>query len=341
MNRNIPLLLLALIACNKDKNGEETGGADDSGPVVDDSGGDDTGGGDDSNNPDTPCTTVPLEISPEDGESGWYFLDPLSITFSESAASATITLKDSAGAEVPTTVDWGEGALIATVTPDGGLAGSTTYTLDIAVCEYTGSVSFTTDVYGDPMSVEPSSLIGLTYVFDLGQAEITEPENLGYLLAYYLTQPLLIGVQDATDTEITLIGAQGKLKNDGTYSQYGTDVWYFPAADFTAAPYFSASTDAINISYSGYDIPLEDFHLEGTFAPDGSSIGGGFASGMGDTRNMGPLLGLDDDPNAVCALIDGLELGVSCDSCSDGEPYCLYLEVEFANSYVADGVTIE
>lgn len=338
MIRFFPMIVLALAACNNDKDGTETGDPDDTGVVVDDSG----GGGDDTDSLPPPCEIVPLEITPEDGQTGWYFRDPMAITFSDAVTDATIQVLDPAGAEVATTIEWADGNFQATVTPVDGLAGSTTYSLHIEVCQYTGSVSFTTDVYGDPMSVEASTLIGGTYLFDLGEAEVTEPEDLGYLLALYLTQPLLIGVKDANDSELTLIGAQGYLKSDGTYRQEGDDVWSFPAADFTTAPFFSAYTESITIDYAGTAIPLGDFHLEGTFAPDGTSIGGAAASGLGDTRNMGPLLGLDEDPNAVCGLIADLALGVTCEACfSDGEPYCLYLEVEFANAELLPDFTLE
>lgn len=333
-------VLFALAACNDDDKGAETGNVDDTGTDTDsDSSVDtdtDTGGDTDTV---VPCETVALATSPEDGTTDFYYRDTLGITFSDDASGATIQLLDSAGAEVPTTASWGDGNLQVVLTPDASLQGNSAYTLHIEVCEYSGDVMFTTSEYGTALEGDASSLVGNTYVLDLSKADILQPEGLGYLLASYLTEPILLGVASADASTIGLLGAQGYKKNDGTYKQVGTDVWVFPDADFTSAPYFAASTDAISIDYSTVAIPIENFSLAGTFASDGSKIGGGWASGLGDTRNMGPLLELGDDPGAVCTLITAL--GLSCENCSDGEPYCVYLEVEFDEAPLAEGLTID
>ena len=331
-------LMLALVACKGDKSGPDTGNVDDTSAPADDTGtpADDTG-------EVTSCAVVLLEASPDDGDDGWYYRDPLSLTFSEPAESHSpvITLTDSDGAEVATTVTWADGSYQATITPSDLLAGSADYALHVEVCEYSGDLTFSTDVYGGALEEDSSGMVGNTYVFDMSKADITQPEGLGYLLATYLTEPLLIGIEAADESEIDLVGAQGKLRNDGTYRQYGEDVWDFPVADFTTAPYFSADTDRIEISYSGYAIPIEDFHLEGTFSPDATSVGGGLAYGLGDTRYMGPLMGRGDEPDAVCSLIADFQIGIECVECEDGGPYCLFLEAEFGKAPLEEGLTIE
>lgn len=323
-----------LAACNGDKTTPDTDEPVDTSDPVDSGDSGDTG-------VEPTCETTVYATTPEDETKDFYYRDPISVTFSDDASDAVITLTDGSGAAVGVSTSWSDGNFVATITPDSPLAGSTDYKLHIEICEYAGDLSFTTSPYGDALVEEPPSLEGNTYVFDLSKADIVEPEGLGYLLKSYLTQPLLIGVDHADASTIGLIGAQGELKTNGSYVQYGSDVWIFPDADFGSAPFFVANTDRIVIDYSSIEIPLETFYLEGSFAPDGSSIGGGYASGWGDTRNMGPLLGLSDDPNAVCGLIDSLQLGINCEECSDGGAYCLFLAAEFGEAALEEGLTIK
>ena len=339
MKRFSMALLWVLAACNSDDKGGETGNVDDTADTSDTS---DTDTGDtDTGETDTviPCETVAIATTPEDGTTDFYYRDTLGVTFSDDASGATIQILDASGVEVPSTVAWGDGNFQAEVTPTEPLDGDAQYQLHIAVCEYTGDVLFTTSAYGSPLAEEAAGLVGNTYVLDLSQADILQPEGLGYLLAAYLTEPILLGVDHADESVIGMVGAQGFKKNDGTYKQVGTEVWIFPDADFTTSPYFAASTPEISIDYADVAIPIENFSLAGTFAADGSKIGGGWASGLGDTRNMGPLLELGDDPGAVCTLISAL--GLSCETCSDGEPYCVFLEVEFDEAPLATGLTID
>jgi hypothetical protein len=62
-------------------------------------------------------------------------------------------------------------------------------------------------------------------------------------------------------------------------------------------------------------------------------------SGDGDTRYLGCLIpGSDGDPNAVCAL--AAPLGVTCEPCPDGEPYCLHIEASDLEGVFLNGVSI-
>jgi hypothetical protein len=64
---------------------------------------------------------------------------------------------------------------------------------------------------------------------------------------------------------------------------------------------------------------MYDFSIEGTFAPDGSSIGGAQLSMMVDTTNLGEAMNLpdDEDPMAVCNFIE--PLGIPCVACPGGK----------------------
>ena len=117
----------------------------------------------------------------------------------------------------------------------------------------------------------------------------------------------------------------------------GTETWDFPITDFSTSPYLETQVELITLGYAGIDIPIEDFLLQATFSADGNTLGGGYISGIGDTRNLGALLG-EDDPNAICEL--AATLGVNCQVCGDGEPYCLRLSAQDLDGSVLPGLVL-
>lgn len=334
-----PWILLTLaVACNKGEepskptSGADGSGGDDTAIPTDDTG--DTG--------PAPCTSTFYGSDPDAGTNNHYWRDPIKLTFTGAAAEpqTRISAVNAAGEGVSLSVAWDDAGLNATVEGAGGWPASETITLQVTVCTDESEVSFSTSEYGAPMEMGPADLVGNTYYFDLGEADYVKPAGLGAIIAIYLSQPLLISVDGATDTTISLLGAQGEtdaltgaIQQDMALPTFG-----FGTADFTASPYFSATTDELLINYSGYDVPIYDFHIEGTFAADGSSIGGGIATGLGDTRDLGLLLGVGSDPGAVCEL--ATTFGLECSDCPDGNPWCLDIEALFDDGPLMPGVTV-
>ena len=81
-------------------------------------------------------------------------------------------------------------------------------------------------------------------------------------------QDILIGVTDATETDISMMGA---LSQEGSSSQdMCTATFDFPiAADFSSAPYFSVSASELAIAISGFSISINDYfahHANGSLA---------------------------------------------------------------------------
>jgi hypothetical protein len=167
--------------------------------------------------------------------------------------------------------------------------------------------------------------VGKTYNVDLVGSTWIEPGAMGALLSLYFTTPILLGVQWADEATIDLLGAPGYEDSLGELQQYIWEpTWDFPLADFSAQPYFIAQTEQVVFQFGSVDIPIYNFSLEATFASDGSSMGGGEMSGLGDSRNMGILFEQPDDEMAVCDL--AATLGVYCQACPDGKETCLYLK---------------
>ena len=313
------------------------GDADDTGTLADDTG--------EAPEPED-CDGLVSELDPEDASTGWFYRDSLTVTFEEvpEYEAVRFSLVDGDGADVPFTVTWNEvHGLDAYLQAD--LIGSTIYTLTVG-CENEMSATFETDEFGAPLESDLTSLVGNVYELDLPNAEFTEPPAVGALLGSYLSAPLLASVQEATDESLTLLVAQGYWDDDGVpHQDMGTSCYDFPPADFSEAPFFAADTPFINIQYQSgaieADIPMQDMHLEGTFSPDGSAMGGAWIGGLIDTSSLGPLLDLGDadEPGVICEYIS--VFGLSCEDCGDGTEYCLYVEAHFDDAPLIEGMVID
>ncbi|MFZ5478648.1 MAG: hypothetical protein ACOZNI_17890 [Myxococcota bacterium] len=324
MRSTFALAFLVLAGCPKpDEEGKDTNTGD-----ID---GDDTG--------PAACVAELFSTDPEDGDAGVYFRGGVTVSLTDvPTEEPVIQVLDDAGAEVPASITWDESGLQAFV--DVVLAPSSSFTLHVEVCGASSDVAFSTSDLGTPLEVPAADLVGRTYVFSLADAKITEPSFLDAVAGSYLTVPLLFGVEAASETEIDFVGALGELQDDGDYVQVdGQPTWDFPPADFTGTPYFEAHADEITIMYGEIAIPIEDFSLSGTFTSDGEQIAEGYATGFGDSRYMGGLVGRDGDPAAICEIASSA--GVDCEDCSDGEPYCMYIVATEITAEYELGLTIE
>lgn len=327
--RLFPLALFALAGCtgeavdSTDTDPSHTGDSDSA--VVDDTAG---------------CLAGVTSTEPADGTTGVYYHDTLTVSFDGDGGDAVFTLADDAGVEVPVSATWTDGNVQAILTP-AAMAPLTTYTLTTTVCGTTATSSFTTSDLGTPLTVDPSDLVGSTYVFRLSDADITEPAFLGIIAGTYLTVPILIGVDQADSETIDLIGGLGYEQDAGYVQEPGLPTWDFPVASFADQPYFEAASSLITIMYGTTPIPISDFTLSGTFRSDGSAIEHGIATGTGDSRYMAELVGKPaDEYSAVCDL--AASAGVVCTECpTDGEPYCLYIVAESINATKVDGLTMD
>lgn len=334
---------LALIGCKAEDGSDakysdrDVDAADgDDGSEGDDGGTDGTDGADGGD-----CTAEVVETLPESGDNEVYTREILEVLFSEDVRTIepSFSLMDSAGGAAAITVTYDETGMRAFVAPDEAMVADATYTLAVDVCASSAAVDFSTTYYGAPLELSDSELVGLTYAFDLGGANYTKPAGLGAVLGSFLSAPLLIGIGDLTDGNIQILGTQGLDGDSGPELDPSYPVWDFGSADFSTSPYFSSDPVDIELDYDGIPIPIYNFSLFGTFAPDGSSIGFAGASGSGDSRNMGPLIGAGSDPSAICDTAAGF--GVSCEDCpNDGQPYCLEIELEFEPAPLAAGIDL-
>lgn len=275
------------------------------------------------------CDVLTLaETDPLHNEIGWFYRDTATFTFTDDASQQAIFSASNAGGDIAMDASFDESGFNATVMPSSGeWVPNATYTLTASFCERTADVVFTTDSYGTPLSVEPADLTGNTYLIDLAGARYSEPAGIGAVIRLFLTDPIILGVETATADELALIGAQGRVVGStGEVVQRKIEnypIFDFGVADFTAQPYFRATSTQTVFSFEGEDVVVHDFQIEGTFSSDGEIIGGASFTGLGDLRNLGKLLDLGDDPGAACEYLAALT--IECEACPGGEEYCMTL----------------
>ena len=270
------------------------------------------------------CPGVAVQIMPKEGTQNWYWRD-LPTVWTGNARQETYSASLWQGAtEIPSALRWEEGGLKFGVDPGSALAPDTTYSLHVTDCKQTYRHEFRTSSFGQPVTGGAASLEENTYLIDLGGATWVEPGGFASILALYFTTPILLMVSHVDESSVDFLGAQGYRDDFGQYNQLPTEPTFdFPLSPWIEKPYFGIVAPKVEISFSEILIPIYDFGLSGTFSADGASIGGAAIMGLGDTRNMGGLIGKEGNSGAICE--QAAALGVSCQECPDGEPWCLFL----------------
>jgi hypothetical protein len=278
----------------------------------------------------TTCSSSIDEFFPADGATGVFFRTPIEIYFNQDeTTTATITLADASGADVPGTATFSGDGEVATFTPSASLSPSTEYTLTAAYsCGKTATATFSTSATG--AAVDPTTLVDNVYNIDLGSGRIINPPGVGDLVEPLIADAgvyILVSPTAVEGSSITMTGALGVDDGTGLAQDVCTESINFPvAADYTGNPYFTISGEDVAISVQGFSLEIAALDLSGAFSPDGNAIEGIKLDAFADTSSLGSLLDLGDDPAAVCGLLVGF--GVSCVDCGNGQATCIQLVVD-------------
>ncbi|MEN0068313.1 MAG: hypothetical protein AAGA48_39705 [Myxococcota bacterium] len=290
------------------------------------------------------CPHEVVSTLPEDGTGGWFYLDvPRVFTGTTDASGYEAWLADAEGRRIATTTVWSEADSAFDLVPDEPLPPGTSFQLVVQDCIRTTEISFATSGFGQALTDEGANLAGRTFRLDLGGADWIRPEGLGPVIGSFLTEPILLGVVYADDSNIDLLGAPSQVNSLGQVSQAQEPTWDFPLAEFDPSrPTFVTRADAIElvIRDSGVEgpIPVTEFVLTGTLSADGTRLGGGTLAGVADTREFSDaFFGTE---NALCLLSES-SFQVACAPCeSDGEPFCLAIENRNLSGTQQEGLTL-
>ena len=283
-------------------------------------------------------TTPSIELS----SSSWFYRDAIRLVFAEQNVNLTVTATNSAGEDVPVSFEWNDSRELAEVLPEAGTwDGNESYTLSIAYCQHSAALSFATSDYGLPLEASANSLVGKTFNIDLATASYTDPPGIGTLLGQNIDQPLLFGVETATDNSLDFIAALGFVDDFGTIEQV-TSLWYFPDADFSSSPFFDAYSEALQIEYGTISIPIFDFKISGTFSADGNRIGNAHFEGLGNTSEIGPALAPGMNEHSICDMLAAS--GANCVACpgdDSGEEFCAFLAGDIDEVSIIPNMVLE
>ena len=150
----------------------------------------------------------------------------------------------------------------------------------------------------------------------------------------YFELPLLLEVAEVSHTELQLNITGGYWDEDGTPFYSGGTIHPATEVIFAESPFFSAHFPSIPLSFDGFLFDIQSVNLEGTFSPDGTSIGGTTLEGLIQTASLAPLLEIGAGDHVFCEYIS--VFGVSCVDCEDGTDTCMPIKVFVDADYIWD-----
>ncbi len=171
--------------------------------------------------------------------------------------------------------------------------------------------------------VLPRTEVGLEgnlYSMSAHDMHVTQPPGLDALWDRVLTTPLLVYIEEESDSELRLATALSGA--DGNQDPC-EKVRRFPVADWRENPLFAAGPGSFDASFGGSAATVREVELSGVIDAQGLGWSDGTLDAVLDTRELAAALGGIDD---VCALVQ--DLGGECFACADGEEACFSLAIE-------------
>jgi len=161
-----------------------------------------------------------------------------------------------------------------------------------------------------------------TWVADLMNATITEPQGLGAFLALMDSTAVLFHVEAEYDDKLDLIFA---LTSADGHQDVCQPVLDFSGADFGGNPWVFVERTNIDLRINGVDVALMDAQLELRIQAYGQGFQEGWMVSEIDGRELDEALG-DRIDSTFCELLDAL--GTECHGCDDGAESCFFIRIE-------------
>ena len=265
--------------------------------------------------PGASCDTTINEVTPLNGATEHYYLDPIVFELSEADPTARVEAPFSG----ETTVS--EDGLTITYTPNEPLAPSTTYDVTLRFCRGEPTVSFTTSHYGAPLEAS-TELAGATFTLSFTGGEMLIGENAGELMNAIFRWPILVQIVDVDGAYLNVlagIGLEGVEPVQQNTCARTIEMNQIPTADL---PYVSGRVEDSTFGAYGGEIRFESFDFDTTISADGQSIGGMRYDAVFGVDEIVELLPDFGDVDSLCALASNLD--IPCEPCpSDEDLSCI------------------
>ena len=336
------ILLSALLAANIAGCATPSATSDD-----DDSSVDDDDAPDDDDTSDDPSPLV-QELDPGQNESAHPGHEPVLATFNiPPDAASTLEVFGPGDVAVEGALSREDSERTLAFTAIDGFAPETAFTVRLSwnhpdsPLEY----GFQTSDAGSGLD-DPLALIGRTYVLDLRDANITQPEGIGGLLESFLPdEPIVIGLGPNSRFGI---GEQPGVHVHGALSGTAVAPHFqspceesFPLtfgpdevlgtlddrpADF-ADPEIIIGPSSLSITVQNVQMNLSNLIMEGFWTPDLADLVLSRFTAVLDTRSLSEVINPAGGDGVACELL-WEAAGVECRDCVDGNPYCVDIVAE-------------
>lgn len=291
--RHVLTLVAFLIGCGEVKDTSDVDGASDA-----------DGG------PGVSCDTTVNQVTPLNGASEHYYLDPVIFQLSEPDPSARVEAEFSG----ETTVS--EDGLTITYTPDEPLAPSTTYAVTLDYCRGAPTISFTTSHYGAPLEAS-TDLEGATFTLSFTGGEMLVGENAGELMNAIFRWPIMVQIVDVDGDQLSVlagIGLEGVEPVEQNTCARTIEMDGIPTSDL---PYVSGRVEDSTFGAYGGEVRFESFDFDTTIAADGQTIGGMRYDAVFGVEEIVALLPDFGDVDSLCTLAANLD--IPCKPCPSDE----------------------
>ncbi len=277
--------------------------------------------GDPSSQPEDTSVDCPVTIDkthPLDGATDAYYRGAIEFHLSEPDPTALV-IADFDGIQTTR----GDGSTLL-FTPTVPLAPNTTYTVGLEYCRGAPSIEFTTSSLGADLT-DAAALPGKTFTMDLLQARFVAGDEVSATAATLFDRNLLATILGLEGDWLRL--RIGVAREDDPESQdFCARTVDLPAADVTHLPWFHLLTDELQFGAYAADMSLYQLQVSGTFASDGSAIGGLAMTTVVDSRDIADLIS-GQTADSLCEIMGNLY--IPCEPCpTDGHSYCFDLSFE-------------
>ncbi len=347
------LLVLPLLACSPARRGsdddDDDSAADDDDATPDD---DDSTPDDDDVTPNDDDSTdvgpdvVIIAVAPEPEDDDVFVDGAFWVRFDRAPDSAGLSLTEGGQPVDLDTWEEASGTVLSWLAVDG-LEPETDYELTLSWSPNSAgdfTYGFTTSDAGLPLS-NPTALVNRVFSTDLATGNFVEPPGVGPILQSQLDGVVLL-CDIAPESDFSPSAQPGLHFVSGMGEQDGNDIvpeqcsevsWLTAGSDQQIGtsdddpadwsnPSFDLGPFNMSMPMQGLSVDLNDVVMTGTYAQDGGSIVGGTLSATIDTRPLAPELDPEGGEGAVCDLVEET-VGVECEPCPDGQPFCLSLVV--------------